>query len=73
MGKALGGKNFMVASFTSVTRRRHDARALAVHIKSRKMSQDRTVDLKNDCNRYVTVPRKRQFAREFMCTDHAQQ
>ena len=47
MGKALGSKNLMVAFFICT-----HLRYMAVPMKkSRKMSRDSTVDLKNDCNR----------------------
>ena len=47
MGKALGSKNLMVAFFICNPPRLHGRS----YEKSRKMSRDRTVDLKNDCNR----------------------
>ena len=47
MGKALGSKNLMVAFFICNPHRLHGRS----YEKSRKMSRDRTVDLKNDCNR----------------------
>ena len=47
MGKALGSKNLMVAFFICNPPPLHGRS----YEKSRKMSRDRTVDLKNDCSR----------------------